>query len=116
MNSTQNVLDHHLKSFAERDLAGVLSDYAPNAVLYTAQGPLRGVEQIKTLFQPLIDEFRKPGARFDLLHQTIDGEFGYIIWTGQSADNVYELGTDTFVVKNGKIVAQSFAGKVAPKR
>jgi ketosteroid isomerase-like protein len=94
----------------------VLSDYAPDAVLYTSQGPLRGVEQIKTLFQTLIAEFKKPGARFDLQHQTIDGEFGFIVWTGQTADNDYELGTDTFLVKGGKIVAQSFAGKVAPKR
>ena len=28
---------------------------------------------------------------------------------------VYELGTDTFVIRDGKIVAQSFAGKVTPK-
>jgi len=25
------------------------------------------------------------------------------------------LGTDTFVVRDGKIVAQSFAGKITPK-
>jgi len=30
-------------------------------------------------------------------------------------DNVYELGTDTFVVRDGKIVAQSFTGKITPK-
>lgn len=116
MGTTQDVLDHHLKSFAERDLAGVLSDYAPNAVLFTSQGPLRGVEQIRTLFQNLIAEFKKPGATFDLQHRTIDGDLGYIVWTAETADNVYELGTDTFVVKGGKIVAQSYAGKLAPRR
>jgi len=30
-------------------------------------------------------------------------------------DNAYELATDTFVVQNGKIAAQSFAGKSIPK-
>lgn len=116
MNSTQSVLDHHLKSFALRDLTGVLSDYAPDAVLFTSQGPLRGVEQIKPLFRNLIAEFEKPGATFELEHQSIDGDFGYILWRAETADNVYELGTDTFVVKGGKIVAQSFAGKLSPKR
>lgn len=116
MTSTRNVLDHHLSAFARRDLAGVLSDYAPDAVLFTSQGPLRGVEQIKPLFQNLIAEFKKPGATFELEHQTIDGDFGYILWRAETADNVYELGTDTFVVKGGKIVAQSFAGKLSPKR
>jgi hypothetical protein len=28
---------------------------------------------------------------------------------------VYEMGTDTFVVRDGKIVAQSFTGKVTPE-
>jgi hypothetical protein len=28
---------------------------------------------------------------------------------------VYEMATDTFVVRDGKIVAQSFAGKITPK-
>jgi hypothetical protein len=27
-----------------------------------------------------------------------------------------EVGTDTFVVRDGKIMAQSFAGKITPKR
>jgi len=116
MNSTRNVLDHHLSAFAERDLTGVLSDYAPNAVLFTSQGPLRGVEQIRTLFQTMIAEFEKPGSWFDLELHTIEGDFGYILWKAETAENVYELGTDTFVVKDGKIVAQSFAGKVAPKK
>jgi hypothetical protein len=28
---------------------------------------------------------------------------------------VYEMATDTFVVRDGKIVAQSFTGKITPK-
>jgi len=28
---------------------------------------------------------------------------------------VYEVGTDTFIVRNGKIAAQSFTGKITPK-
>ena len=28
----------------------------------------------------------------------------------------FELGTDTFIVQNGKIVTQTFAGKISPKR
>jgi hypothetical protein len=37
------------------------------------------------------------------------------LWTAETADNVYELGTDTLFVQDGKIVAQSFAGKITPK-
>ena len=47
--------------------------------------------------------------------QSVDGDYAYILWTAETADNVYEVGTDTFVVRDGKIVAQSFAAKIAPK-
>ena len=34
--------------------------------------------------------------------QFVDGDFAYILWTGETAENVYELGTDTFVVREGR--------------
>ena len=115
MSSTKEVLDHHLRSFGEHDLRGILSDYAPGAVLFTPEGPLRGVDGINTFFQALLAEFGKPGATFSLKHQSIEGDYGYILWTAETADNEYGLGTDTFVVQDGKIVVQSFAGKITPK-
>ena len=116
MDSTKDVIEHHLKSFGERDLKAILSDYAPGAILFTPEGLLRGVDAIKAFFQPMLVEFGKPGATFNLKHQSVEGDYGYILWAAETADNVRELGTDTFVVRNGKIVAQSFAGKITPKR
>ena len=43
MGSTKEVIDRHLRSFGQRDLNGILSDYAPGAVLFTPEGPLRSV-------------------------------------------------------------------------
>ncbi len=94
---------------------GILSDYADDAVLFTPDGPLIGVEAIKTLFVAMFAEFGKPGATFEMLRQTIEGDYAYIFWTAETADNVYEVASDTFVVRDGKIVAQSFAGKITPK-
>jgi hypothetical protein len=116
MSSTRDVIDHHLKSFGEGNLNGILSDYAPMAILFTPDGPFEGVNAIKPLFQALLAEFAKPGSTFKLKHQSIKGDYGYILWTAETADNVYDLATDTFVVHDGKIVAQSFAAKILPKR
>jgi ketosteroid isomerase-like protein len=115
MASTKDVLDHHLKSFGEGDLNGILSDYAPGAVLFTRDRPLKGTDAIRPLFQAMIAEFGKPGARFTMKQQFIEGDFAYILWTAETSANVYEMGTDTFVVRDGKIVAQSFTGQVTPK-
>ena len=116
MLSTQDVLDHHIKCFFEFDLEGILSDYAPGAVLFTPDGPLKGVDAIRPLFQAMLAEFGKPGLTFTMKHQSVDGNYAYALWTAETADNVYELGTDTLVVLDGKIAAQSFAGKISPKR
>jgi hypothetical protein len=62
MGSTKDVLDRHLRSFGEHDLKGIVSDYAPGGVLFTPEGPLRGVQAIKAFFRALVAEFGKPGA------------------------------------------------------
>jgi ketosteroid isomerase-like protein len=114
MGSTKDVLNNHLNSFKEGNLAGILSDYAPGAVLFTPSGPLTG-QAIEAFFKTLLAEFAKPGAVFRMEEQFIEGDYAYILWTAETADNRYELGTDTFVVRNGRIAVQSFAGKLAPK-
>ena len=116
MASTKDVLDHHVKCFGEQDLPGIVSDYVPNAVLFTAQGPIKGTDAIRQYFQKMFVEFAKPGVAFAMKQLTVEGECAYILWTAETADNVYEMGTDTFVIRDGRIVAQSYAGKVTPKR
>lgn len=115
MTSTKTVIEHHLNAFSQRDLKGVLSDYAPGAVFFTPNGLLKGVEEIRQLFQEMIAEFGRPGATFSLKQQFVEGEHAYILWTAETAENIYELGTDTFVVRGGKIVAQSFTGKITSR-
>ncbi|HEX6850948.1 MAG TPA: nuclear transport factor 2 family protein [Candidatus Polarisedimenticolaceae bacterium] len=115
MASPKEVLDRHLQCFGEGDLEGVLADYAPEAVFFTPDGPLRGPEAIRPFFASLIAEFGRPVSSFRLTRQSFEGDYAYIVWTGETADNVYELASDMFVVRNDRIVAQSFAGKVTPK-
>ncbi len=116
MLSTSDVLDRHLKAFGEYDVDGVLADYSPDAVLFVPTGPLRGPQAIKPLFDALVSEFAEPGSSFTMRQRSIDGDHAYIVWTAETAGNSYEFATDTFVVRNGKIVAQSFAAKITPKR
>lgn len=109
--STEAVLGHHLQCFGAGDLEGILTDYTPESVLCTPFGVLRG-QEIADFFRATFVEFVEPGTRFAMQRQTIEGEVAHIIWNAETAVNVYELGTDTFVVRGGKIVAQTFAAKV----
>ena len=104
MASAKEVMEHHLKCFDDGDLEGLLSDYAPGAVMFTPDGMLRGAAAMRPLFAALIAEFAKPSATFEMKQQLVEGEVGYIVWTAETVDNRYELATDTFVVRGGKIV------------
>ena len=87
----------------------------PGAVMIVPACVLRGVDEIRPFFQNMFAEFAKPGATFDLRQQVAEGEVAYICWAAETADNTYELGTDTFVVRDGKIAAQTFAFKATPR-
>jgi len=112
--TTQSVLTHHLNSFG--DIASTMADYTAESRFFTPDGVLRGSEAIRRFFVSLFEEFAKPGKSFEMLQQEVDGDTAYIVWKAETADNRFELGTDTFIVQNGKIVTQTFAGKISPKR
>jgi ketosteroid isomerase-like protein len=87
MRTTKYVLNNHLKSFGKGDLHGILSDYARAAILFTPRGPLVGVEAIRPLFEGLLAEFAKPGSSVKLTHESIKGDYAYILWTADTAGN-----------------------------
>jgi ketosteroid isomerase-like protein len=113
--ATQDVLAHHLECFGKLDLAGTMADYTDDSRFFTPDGLLRGSEAIRRFFVVLFEEFEKPGMSFDLRRQEVSGDTAYIVWKAETADNLFEIGTDTFIVQNGKILTQTFAGKISPK-
>jgi ketosteroid isomerase-like protein len=115
MSSTQEVLKRHQDTFGKSDLEGVLADYAPDAVMFTPNGPVKGAAALRPVFQQLFAEWGKPGTKFELKQETVDGHHAYMFWNAETADNIYEAGQDAFVVLNGKIVAHFFSAKITPK-
>ena len=113
--STQQVLDHHLQAFGTGDLDGILEDYTSGSIIIEPDGVHRSREEMSAFFSTLFAEFAKPGMTFSMDQQVVDGEIAYIRWSAETADNTYELGTDTFLIRDGKIVAQTFAVKTTPK-
>lgn len=113
---TKAIVEHHLASFGAGDMKETLADYTEASVIVTQGGELRGLKAIEGLFGSLFAEFAKPGASFDLKLLSTANNVGYIVWSAETADNVYELGTDTYVIEGGKIAAQTLAIKATPKK
>jgi len=113
--TTEDVVKAHLAAFGKRDMKAILADYAADAMLITPMGTAKGHEQLKGMFTKFFAEFAKPGMKFKMGKTLFKDDVGFITWSGETADNTYEMATDTFVVKDGKIVAQTFAGMIKPK-
>lgn len=115
MATTREILDNHLDRFMAGDLEGTLSDYAPDAIFFTPTGTLKGPGEIRPMFRALFDEFAKPGSAFNLRQVSVEGDYAFILWTAETADHIYSVATDTFTVRSGRIVAQSFMACLVPK-
>ena len=114
--STESVVDNHLQRFGAGDLPGLVADFSEQAVVILPDGVvLRGVEQINAWYEGLFAEFAKPGASFHLNQKVIEGEIAYITWAAETADHIYEFATDTFVIRDGRILIQTIGLKATAK-
>jgi hypothetical protein len=84
-----------------------MTDYTPESVLFTPEGPVPGLQPIRAFFENFLNTSPPELLQaMTLIRQDVQGEIAYIMW---KADPYIPLATDTFVVRDGKIVAQSFA-------
>jgi hypothetical protein len=109
---TEAVLAHHLEAVGQGNLDEIMADYAADAVLYTPNGPLRGHDEIRPFFASLSENLPKEfWEAFTMVRQDVDGEVAYIVW---AAGSIAPLGTDTFIVRQNKILVQTFAAHMPP--
>lgn len=108
---TQRALNSHLRAFAAGDVDAIMRDFSEDAVVYTPDGALRGKEPIRELFEALIRSL-PPGSRVVIAKEIVDGELAYLIWSAESDRLRMPFATDTMIVRDGKIVRQSFAAQI----
>lgn len=105
---TEAVIRNHLAAFLEqKGVAAILEDYDERARFYTEARVYRGKEEIRGFFEAFMQSLpARAVERFALRSLRVDGGMAYITW---SVGDDVPLGTDTFIVEDGKIVSQTFA-------
>jgi len=107
-----NVLTNHLNSFLDSDLEALMEDYTDESVLITQEATYKGLKEIETFFTGLMMHFPRHSSSFDLEKMVILGSLGFITWHAKTPSLEVSLGTDTFIIKAGKIQQQTFAGLI----
>ena len=111
--STEAVVRHHLRAFLEQQgVAAIVSDYDDHARFLSEARVYRGKQEIGNFFTDFLASLPVNAIeRFTLRSLRVERNIAYI--TG-CVDAEIPLGTDTFVVGDGKIISQTFAMHAAP--
>ncbi|HET8564464.1 MAG TPA: nuclear transport factor 2 family protein [Candidatus Binatia bacterium] len=113
---TGKILLRHWQAFGAGDIEAIMADYAGDALLITPDGTLKGQAQIRSLFAQIFTNMFPPASSsLKLAKQVVEGEMAYILWSGSSPLYNASFATDTFVIRDGKIVAQTFAAQLEAK-
>lgn len=109
---TRAVMEHHWKAFKENDMEAVMADYTEESFLITPDTTYKGLGAIRDNF---IQAFRVFPADQDpqsltLLKMVVEQDVGYIIWEASTPSLRLRFATDTFLIRNGKIVRQTYGG------
>ena len=108
IRTTESVVRGHLATFlAQKGVPAIVADYSAGARLHTAARVYEGPAEIAEFFTGFIGSLPRNGyERFALGSLRTDSELAFITWS--IGDDV-PLGTDTFIVRDGRIVAQTVA-------
>lgn len=107
MRSTREVLESHLALRAEGDLeADLRQNYSDDVVLLSwGEGVHRGKDGVRELAGVLRTYLPEGEYRYGVL--VVADEYGLLRWSGSGAGTVVHDGADSFVVRDGRIVAQT---------
>jgi ketosteroid isomerase-like protein len=115
------VLNHHVANMKTGDLNGVLSDYAPDAVVVTPAGMITpdGVfvgSEIRKLFSILTDKDHLPGNKtMQTRYEGAGADTTVMQWVQFKGTAKEVSGYDVFVVRGGKVAFQTVIVNAAKK-
>lgn len=109
------VFESHLALRLANDVEGdIAQNYSQDVVLMTCTGTFHGHDGVRASARELAGYL--PEAKFTYVLRMVEGDVAYLVWTGQSAKGTVRDGVDTFVVREGKIVAQTIHYTVRPSQ
>lgn len=113
--TAKEIFEDHLelaaKGVLEEDLA---RNYHEDCVILINSGEYRGHAGARRLAHQL--EREMPEARFEYITKLVSGRFAFLEWTGASRTSTVKEGVDSFVIENGKIVAQTIHYTLIPAK
>jgi ribosomal protein S13 len=121
--ATQEVLDDHLNLVehwraegaternTEEDIERLLEqdmrrNVSEDIVILKNRGTFRGYEGVRQMARMLVEELPEHNS-FDYTYKVVEGRMGFLGWTYEDAKVRVKDGADSYLIEDGKIVAQT---------
>lgn len=112
--SASDVLHDHLRESSEGTVDDHLArNYANDVVVLCGKGVFEGHDGIRTLAETLRREL--PDATFEYGTTLVAGEVAFLEWSATSPAGVVDDGADSYVIRDGRIVAQTIHYPITPR-
>lgn len=111
--STREILDSHLHFRKEHLVDEDAINYDPNLVILSHWGVFHGIEGMRRSATLLHSQL--PNATYDYKTILVEGEVGFLEWPAQSATAEVHDGADSYIIRNGCIIAQTIHYTLIPK-
>jgi hypothetical protein len=121
--TAQEVLDDHLKLNehfgAEEDWRRIVEEdirrnVSEDIVILINRGTFRGHEGVRELARMLGEELPEHRA-FEYTYRAVEGRMAFLEWAYEDEDVRVRDGADSYLIENGKIVAQTIHYTVEQK-
>ncbi|MFD2824304.1 hypothetical protein ACFS5M_11540 [Lacinutrix iliipiscaria] len=109
---SKKIVLNHLDSFYNHDIDSVMSDYTNESIIITLKNTYRGLQEIRGFITEFVNIFPKGETILVLDKIAIENEVAYIVWHAKTPELEVSLGSGTFIIKQSKIVHQTFIGQL----
>ena len=107
MKTTTQVIDQYMEGWETCDIDKVMGVFDETSVLICGPDVYRGLKEIREFFSYGMREILPLGVEINDIHQVIEDDVAFFVWSAKSEKCEISLGMDTFLVKNGVICRQT---------
>lgn len=109
MATVNEVFEHHLSVFSAGNIDDILVDYSAQTIMIHGDRVWRGLSGAREFFHLWIEDLLPVGSRFDIIDRQVVDDWLCITWTAESDNYKFDYGSDTFLIRDNKILRQTAA-------
>jgi len=107
MKTTKQVIDQYMDGYEICDIDQVMGVFDETSILICGGDVYRGVKEIREFFIYVMDKLLPQGVEINDIHQVIEDDVAFFVWSAKSKKCEISLGMDTMFIKNGVICRQT---------